>query len=376
MSHEHNDTTGICFVGIENLQVLAPEYSKNGVGGAELQQTLLARALVRRGFRVSMVVADLGQPDGMVWDGIATYRAYRPEAGVRGVRLLHPRATGVWSAMQRAGAHIYYSSCADYLPGVIALFARLHRRKSVFRIAHDTDCRPDQLLIPNWRSRVLYRYGIKRVDLILAQSHSQQAEMRRNFHRDSRVVPSLVELVADAPALAARDIQLLWVGNMRRFKRPNLALDLAGASPELQLQMIGGGEDPDAQSLYREIRGRAAQLPNVQFEGPRPYEEVERRMARARLFINTSQTEGFPNTYMQAWARGTPVVATFDPDGLIAREGLGVAVSTVDQMRAAIRQLLDNSDEWQRISARCRQYVAARHGEQAVDAYVAALGSL
>src|SRR5665213_440118 len=236
----------ICFVGIGNLFVLAPEYRSHGIGGAELQQTLLARALVRRGFKVSMVVAECGQMDGAVWDSIVTYKAYRPEAGIRGLRLFHPRATGVWSAMKRAGAHIYYSSCADYLPGVIALFTRTHRRKSVFRVAHDTDCQPDKLLIPNWRSKVMYRDGLRHVDLILAQSRSQQADMLRNFHRNSEVIPSLVELGAASNSLAARNVQVLWVGNMRPFKRPNLALDLAASMPGVTFHIVGG-EDPRAQ---------------------------------------------------------------------------------------------------------------------------------
>ena len=57
-------TARICFVGLENLPVLAAEFEQRGVGGAQVQQTLLARALVRRGFPVSMVVGDYGQADG------------------------------------------------------------------------------------------------------------------------------------------------------------------------------------------------------------------------------------------------------------------------------------------------------------------------
>jgi glycosyltransferase involved in cell wall biosynthesis len=374
MGREDIESNSICFVGIANLLVLAPEYRTHGIGGAELQQTLLAKALVRRGLKVSMIVADYGQADGSVWDGIVTHKAYRMDAGMRGLRLLHPRSTGVWSAMKRARARIYYSSCADYLPGVIALFAQRHGRKSVFRVAHDTDCQPDRLSI-HWRSKLAYRYGLKHVDLVLAQSQNQQADMLKNFGRISRVVPSLVELAAGGGELAARNVQVLWVGNMRPFKRPNLALDLAASMPEVSFQIIGG-EDSDAPNLYRDLKARAASLPNVSFEGPRSYEEVERRMTQTRLLINTSESEGFPNTYMQAWVRGTPVVAMFDPDGVIEREGLGSAASSLNQMRTAIRGLLGNADAWQLASARSRQYVSARHGEKAVDAYVDVLGSL
>jgi hypothetical protein len=52
------------------------------VGGEELQQTLLAMALVWCGFEVSMVVDDYGQPDGAAWEVVRTFKAYRVDAGI------------------------------------------------------------------------------------------------------------------------------------------------------------------------------------------------------------------------------------------------------------------------------------------------------
>jgi glycosyltransferase involved in cell wall biosynthesis len=365
----------ICFVGIENLLILAPEYQKHGIGGAQLQQVLLAKALARNGFDVSMVTADHGQPDGAVWDGVRVYKSYRMDAGLPGVRLIHPRASSIWRAMRRARSRLYYCSCADYLPGVLALFAQLHDRKTVFRIAHDTDCDPKKLLIPNVRSKVLYKYGLPRMDLILAQSSRQQLDMRTHFGLDSTVIPSLVELGAESRAFQERDIQVLWVGYMRPFKRPQLLLQLAGAMPEVSFLMVGG-EDVRTPALYQDLKQRAARLPNLSFAGPRPYAEVEAQMARARLFVNTSESEGFPNTFMQSWARGTPVVSLFDPDNLISREGLGRAVANLDEMQSAIATLLHDVPQWTEISNRCRKYVADRHGTSAIDAYVKALAAV
>src|SRR5262245_51300056 len=102
----------ICLVGLYNLPVLAPEYQHGAVGGEPVQQTLLARALAARGYDVSMVVADHGQPDGAVWDGVRTWKAYRRGAGIPVLRFVHPRWTGLWSALARADADVYYTSCA------------------------------------------------------------------------------------------------------------------------------------------------------------------------------------------------------------------------------------------------------------------------
>ena len=62
---------------------------------------------------------------------------------------------------------------------------------------------------------------------------------------------------------------------------------------------------------------------------------------RAKVLVNTSDVEGFPNSYLQAWIRGVPVVTLIDPDGVIEREGLGVAKThaTSDRIVDADQQI-------------------------------------
>jgi glycosyltransferase involved in cell wall biosynthesis len=365
----------ICFVGLDNLPVLAPEYGRK-VGGAELQQTLLAKALAARGYNVSMVVADYGQPDGAVWHGIKTYKAYRPNAGIPVLRFIHPRWTRVWAAMRRARADIYYASCAGALLGQVVLFARLHGAKVIFRIASNTDCDPATVLIRYWRDKRLYRYGLERADLVLAQTPEQQHALLKNFRRDSRVVPSLTDTEGRRPGFAERDISVLWVGNIRALKRPALVLEAARKLPQLQFHIIGGPM-PGSESLYEAVRAEALQLPNVRFHGPVPYHEVGEFYERARLFVGTSEIEGFPNTYLQAWARGTPVVAFLDPEHLIARNGMGRAVTTSSEMCEAIVALSGDAHAWEAASQRSREYMDNRFNVTRMTApYIDALSEV
>jgi len=365
----------ICFVGLGNLPVLAREYNRYGVGGEELQQTLLAKALARRGFEVSMVVADYGQPDGAVWEGVRTFKAYRLDAGIPVLRFVHPRWTGVWAAVRRASADVYYCSCAGILPALLALYARGQSRRPriVFRIAHDRDCEPDALLIRFWRDRKLYEYGLARTDVILAQSVRQQVAMQANYGRDSVRATMMVEAPGSVPPFEQRDVEILWVNNIRGFKRPDLALALGALLPQMQLHMIGGTQ-PGFEEMYDQISTRAAAAPNVTFHGPVPYHDVNDYYARARVFVNTSDSEGFPNSYLQAWVRGTPVVAFFDPDGVIAREGLGYVASSLEEMSGIIARLTSQIGEWCAVSQRCRQYMAREYAEERIlRPYLAAI---
>lgn len=363
----------ICLVGLDNLPVLAPEFRAHAVGGESVQQTLLARALQRRGHDVSMVTADRGQADGMVRDGIRIYGAYRATAGLPVLRFVHPRWTGLWSALERADAQLYYTSCAGMHVGLLAAFCARHGRGLVFRCASDSDCDPARLIIRYGRDRWLYRYGLRRAGVILVQSADQARSLTRHFGRAGRVAGMLVE---PAPEAVARDIDVLWVGNIRRVKRPDRLLMLAAQMPGAVIHMVGGPV-PDEGSLYDSVRREAGRYPNLTFHGPLPYHEASAMYARARLLVNTSDVEGFPNAYLQAWIRGVPVVSFRDPDGVIARHCLGAAVASPLRMWEAIRALLDDRQALAAAGARCRAFVASGYAEEQILApYLSAFEEL
>jgi len=90
----------------------------------------------------------------------------------------------------------------------------------------------------------------------------------------------------------------------------------------------------DFKKLFEDVKREAAQLPNVKFHGPVPYHDIGALFERSRLLVGTSEVEGFPNTYLQAWGHGAPVVAFLDPEDVIARKGLGRAVHSMEEMTA------------------------------------------
>jgi len=352
----------ICFVGACNLAVLAPQYRQHQIGGESVQQTLLARALAQRGHQVTMVVQDYGQRDGAEWDGIRVYKTYRPSAGLPVLRFFHPRWTGMWSAMARADADLYYVSESGMHVGLAALFCKRHRRRYVFRTASDADCEPRRLMLKYARDRWLYEYGLRRADAILVQSAMQAEALSRHYGLTGRVARMMVEKAQPAPA---RDIDLLWVSNIRSLKRPERMLKLADDFPDASVH-IAGGPMTGSEALFRDVMQAATLRRNVTFHGRLSYYDTGDLYGRARLFVNTSDIEGFPNAYLQAWARGVPVVTLIDPDAIIEREGLGIAVASPDGLRDAAHRLLHDPAAWRAASERCRSFVAREYGDDKV----------
>ena len=172
---------------------------------------------------------------------------------------------------------------------------------------------------------------------VLVQSVRQQELMRRNFGIDSSIAGMVVEPGSSEREFDERDIDALWVSNMRSVKRPDVLLSVAEKLPHVSFHMVGGTV-PRRGTVLRNGESAGGQIAATSRSmAPSPIAQVSAFYDRARILVNTSDIEGFPNTYLQAWASGTPVVAFFDPDGVIAREGLGATVRTADEMSEAVR---------------------------------------
>lgn len=336
------------------------------VGGAEVQQTILARALVKAGYEVSMICLDFGQPDEIEIDGVLVFRTHSPEDGVRFVRFLHPRLTSAWHAMRRADADVYYQRGAGAITGWVALFCRRRGRRFIYAAASDADLDPDVPVLSLRRDRWLFKAGIERADAVVVQNTSQAELCRRVLRRE----PELIRSCYSPPdgARVDADGYVIWVSTLRRWKRPDLLLDLAARLPHLRFRMIGGADEP---AYYSEIAARAEVLPNVEFVGFVPHADIERHFDGARILVNTStEFEGFPNTFLQAWARGMPTLSFVRPAPILNEGEPPLAVDDPAEMAAAIGTLMTDDKTWRVAGDRVRSYFIDNHSvDQAAARY-------
>jgi hypothetical protein len=213
------------------------------------------------------------------------------------------------------------------------------------------------------RDDSLSPYGLRRVDAILVQNTWQAETLARRHGLASRGVKMSLKKPL---SVAARDIDVLWVVNVRRLRRLNQAIELAVQLPELRIHMVGGPASCRA-APFDAVRRLAAGA-NVTFHGPLPYRQAIDLCDRARVLVNTSDVEEFPSLYLQAWIRGVPVVTFSDPDDVIAREGLGIIASSCGDLLDAVRYFFDDPHAWHATSDRCRAFMSREHREDKVPA--------
>jgi glycosyltransferase involved in cell wall biosynthesis len=356
----------ICFVAPNTWPAFSHDPDNELIGGAEVQQSILARALVRAGYRVSMISLDFGQPQRVPLDGVMVHKAYRPDAGLRVLRFIHPRITVMWRAMRAVDADVYYQRCSAMLTALVAVFCRSYGKRSIFASACDLDFVPGRQPIRYLRDRWLFERGLARVDRIVVQNATQQQNCRANYGRESTQIPSCYELPASVSPGTGDCV--LWVASMRErdYKRPELFLELARRMPRRRFVMIGGAGGDAGNACFERIRNEAAAIPNVEFTGFLPLAHVEPYFDRARILVNTSVHEGMPNTFLQAWARGVPTVAFVDTGARLRGEPVYRVVGRLDEAAAEIERLFTDEAHWARASARCREYFGSTHSTSKV----------
>lgn len=325
-----------------------------------MQQVTVARGLSGK-FDVSFVVLDHGQDDGENCEGVTVFKASAPGHGLRS---FYPRMSGLWQALRRADADVYYQRMAETTTGIVGAFCRFRSRRFIFATAVDYDCvrhpRPYRTRREEW----FYRYGLQRADRIFVQTLHQQELMRRNFGRESVLVRNCGIRVEDADGVVSRAAgpehppRVLWIGRFAFQKQPLLAIEVAARCPSVTFDVIGDGDDA---ALGAQIRQRTSGTPNVLLHGYVPHAGMAAFYRRADLLLCTSLQEGFPNVFLEAFSCGIPVVSTVDPDNLIASHGLGRVCSTPEDLAAAVRSLTQDRAAWIDCSRRSQAYYRSQH---------------
>lgn len=141
---------------------------------------------------------------------------------------------------------------------------------------------------------------------------------------------------------AVKSADVVVVGSLVPVKGIELAIEVARRMPDRRFRIIGEG--PERSRL--ESLARRAGLDNLRFDGRLDRAAVAEAMARSRVFLITSFTEGTPTALLEAMASGLPVVTTSSNDysALLGMEEGGAVVASRDPqaLARAINDYLGN----------------------------------
>ncbi len=339
----------LCLVSPAATPLFYPELGGRH-GGAELQLTLLARALVARGVSVTLVMGARGQPAEELRDGVRLL-AYPHRPGLAG-------RIGLQKALVRARCKVYVARALGSTARDVAFHCWRTRRHFVYWIASDMDCEPGLSRRVGGPTRTPgFRWALRRADAIIAQHEGQQRMLRQHEKLASTVIHNALP-ARPAPGEGERPYHL-FIGAAFRNKNPLAVLDLAGRHPAESFLWIGTLEGAPA-ALRARVERRLAEVRNVRRIERVEFDQIDSYFARARTLLVPSLAEGFPNTIVQALWHGVPIVSlNVDPGGMIAAHGLGVAAGGDEaRWQEGFADLAESRLAWSAISRRCHEYAA------------------
>ena len=353
-------TLDICFVALGSYSLLKKSSEFQYIGGAELRQVILGEELAKKKEKITFIT--YGNPQEVEFiEDIRVIKSYNFQNA--GFFTIIKKLYRLWHCLNKTGSKIFIHSSG--CPGFVALYCLLKNKKFVLLIPSDTNVslvgieRKTSVIL-----KILLFLDIKLADLIIVQNQFQKETIERNFKKRCELIKNPIPIFKNNLLEKGKihiEKYVLWVGTLRHVKRPELYVRLAEQFPQKQFVMIGVKDD-NYTELYRSIINKSKQLKNFQFIENVPHNKMQSFYQDALLLINTSDSEGFPNTFLEAWVNSVPIISlNADPDEIICANKLGFHSKSFEQMVIDLNSLLQNEDLRQALGHNGRKYVERDH---------------
>jgi len=353
----------ICIIAHNAYSALANS-GVGHLGGVEVQTSMFAKWLVSHGYKVTFITWQEGRIGDERCDGVDVLKTCPADSGLPGVRFFYPRLTSFFMALARADADVYYHNCAEYYTGAIAMWCRLMGRLFVYSVASEADCRATR---PPWQDRRewwLYRYGLRRAHGVIVQTRTQARLVRNDYGISAIHLPMPGSLQPCEPPFrvprpSGRMPVVVWVGRPDSRKRLEYLFAIARELPHIRFQVVAPVNEDDG--YERSLRDEGASIPNLDWLGRVGRSEIAQVYRNADCLCCTSVYEGFPNTFLEAWSQGLPIVSSFDPDGVIETKKLGLTAQSISALVSALQRVTSCPNEWECMSQNALRHYREHH---------------
>jgi glycosyltransferase involved in cell wall biosynthesis len=305
------------------------------IGGGELQMTLLAKSLAMAGHEV--VVIDPFSNDSFVTDeGIRILHVPNWNKGWPVIKVLWYRIPGLYKLFTRQKADYYYVRMRSYFNLLSYFCAKKAKGKFLLALASDIDLLSFRdkyryeykanfkLLkyLTHWLPNdIVYKYIFKKADYILRQHKGQLVKAGMT---SGKVVlfPNIIDRSKLPVMNKSLENYFIYVGSLTMVKGADKLYKVVSSIDKSNMVMIvGQPNDRSSIPIFEQLK----QLKNADVKGRMRQSETLQLMANAKALINTSEYEGFPNVFLEAWSVGVPVLSLkVNPGNVFDQYDLGV----------------------------------------------------
>lgn len=330
-------------------------------GGAELDLYFIASELAKNPeFTVSFITGDFGQAKVEQYGLITLYKSFRTDVKgwwhhIYGLFIAIPK---LFCVLRRADANIYVQEGAGIETTIIALFCRLTRKRFVYRVASTIDCNKEIIRLRPIMGRI-FLFGMRRADAIITEDQEEAELIQHHYGLSAQAIYDTTPIPESNKIIPIEKRRhVLWVSRLVRMKRPKIYLQIAASYPN-EFFILIAPPDPNDHGFTQEITKQTATLPNVHFIPGLKHNELDEFYRYAKLLVNTSDYEGYPNTFIEAGKYAVPVISLrVNPDGFLNVSRFGECVNgNVNTLIKTVGDWLNDTDRRERAGFGFRKYV-------------------
>jgi glycosyltransferase involved in cell wall biosynthesis len=303
-------------------------------------------------YQVNCVVGDFGQPSVLEKDGVRIIKA----------PINHPlKSPQVLKALRSLDVDVYLDFCASPRLFLLRMLKTWARKPYIFFTGSDIDVNGEYRDIENIFYYWAYINGLKHADSIICQVPDQVSILKDRYNLSSELVLSPYFDILPRKLKKKKDI-VLWVGRAARYKNPKAFIELVQNFPNEKFVMIcnaSGYDDDFMGSISRTLKN----FENLSFKEYVPYTEIHKYFESAKLLVNTSDFEGFPNTFIEAAMNFTPILSlSVDPNRMLSNHKGGVCCGgDMGQLITAFKELVGNEGKLDEYGEYAYRYAEKYH---------------
>lgn len=340
------------------------------MGGSQYQAKMLVEHLLSTGSHDVFYLARRVPVESGEFAGHMVRRIARPDGWRRYGEVLD--SWDLLRLLKEISPDVIYQRVGCAYTGVAAYYAKTHGKRCVWHVASDADVMPfdgrlSRNVVFRYADKLALEYGLRNADAIVTQTNQQARYLWNHYRRRAdATIPNY-----HPPTTDRRDkngpIKVVWVANVKDLKRPELFIRLARDFAHVDgVEFIMIGKPMGRAEWCRDVVQQASEAKNLRYLGEQPQETVNRVLAGAHLFVNTSTYEGFPNTFIQAWLNEVPVLSLcVNPDGVFDDGRVGVCAGSYESLQRNLAELIENHALREAMGRQARQHAQANHANPA-----------
>lgn len=151
----------------------------------------------------------------------------------------------------------------------------------------------------------------------------------------------------------------IWIGKFDKIKKVEILFESL-INKDLKINIFTNSIRPEFDNF--EIFNN----PNIKLFKHASKKVINSCLSRSKFLINTSNFEGFPNTFLDAFSFGVPVLSlNVDPNNIIQNHNLGYFFnSNLNNFKVFINQPSKYCTNYNDLSNNCKEYLESNHNEK------------